>query len=54
MVIQPLYFTESVSSNLIDLNTEIPGTGNSAAVVQGATSTSYFSSDTSSQQYLSG
>ena len=48
------YFTESVSSNLIDLNTEIlqpSGAGNTAGAVHGPAATSYCSSDSSSQQH---
>ena len=43
---------ESVSSNLIDFNTEIPvETGNTNATIHGAVSASYFPSDSSSQQH---
>ena len=43
---------ESVSSNLIDFNTEIPvETGNTNAAIHGAAAASYFSSESSSQQH---
>ena len=45
-------YIESVSSNLIDFNTEIPvETANTNAAVHGAAAASYFSSESSSQQH---
>ena len=48
------YFTESVSSNLIDFNTEIPQPSDSTSSntpLHGGAPTSFFSSDSSSQQH---
>ena len=48
------FFTESVSSNLIDFNTEIPQPSDSTssnAPLHGGAPTSFFSSDSSSQQH---